>query len=141
MLGLELKLGFAWGRTDDRILISPRRTDNSTYRSCVHGQPYILATIFKTLMLNLSKTITLALKLTIRGTRHVNGRCRVYRHFQTLACSVVNIAVLVSLPIQSAIPLDLRVLVLFICSIEVGIGDTFSVIFLALFDTNTFGSS
>ena len=85
----------AWGRTDDRILISPRCTDNITYHSCVHGQPYIFSDIFKTLMLNLSQTITVALKLTIRGTRHVNGRWSVYRHFQSLACSVVNIVVVV----------------------------------------------
>ena len=43
---------------------------------------------------------------------------------------VVNITVLVSLPIVSAI--------LFVRSIKMSIGDIFSVIFLAIFDTNTF---
>jgi len=43
---------------------------------------------------------------------------------------IVNITVLVLLPTVLAI--------LFVCSIDIGIGDSFSLIFLAIFDTNTF---
>jgi len=50
---------------------------------------------------------------------------------------VVNIAVLVLVPIVSA-STGASIGDTFVRSIDMGIGDTFSLIFLAIFDTNTF---
>ena len=56
-----------------------------------------------------------------------------------MAVGVVNIAVLVLLPIVSAILFEFMQVsvILLVCSIKVGIVDTFSLV-LAVFDTNTF---